>query len=173
MSQLLSMHDEVTVGKPDNARLKKLACVSLFFGVLSIPLAFLFAPGLIAIIAGYRARRRLLELSETEGTTKAFIGMALGLFSFFAGAKIIFALATTNLDRAHRTTALAAAVSIEWAVENFYSEYGRMPNGEGRVLTSFAGGGDFLKVLLGLEGESAAKRNLRDVKFLSVREGKN
>lgn len=125
------------------------------------------------MISGYRARRRLLELSVTKGTTKAFVGMMLGLFSFFVGAMIIFAAPTTNLDQARRTTALAAAVSIESAINDFYIEYRRVPGRRERVVTGSAEGGNLLEILLGLEGVSPGKLNVHSLKFLSVREGKN
>lgn len=48
-----------------------------------------------------------------------------------------------------------------------------MPDGEERVVTGSTQGVDFLNVLLGWEGESTAKLNVRDIKFLSVRESKN
>lgn len=68
---------------------------------------------------------------------------------------------------------LATATALESAVLYIYTEYGRMPDFGSRVTTDSPQGVKLLTVLLGMEGKSTTKQNPRDIKFLSVKEGKN
>ncbi len=123
-----------------------LARTSLVFGILSIPLAFVLVFGLIAIFTGRRARKRLLKSPDMRnGATIAFVGMMLGGLSLFIGVMEIFAAPTAALERARRTTTLATSVAIESAVNNIYSENGRIPDVQGRVTTDSPEGVQFLK----------------------------
>ncbi len=72
-----------------------------------------------------------------------------------------------------RSTEVSIAVAIESAVDNFYHEYGRIPELGDRVTTDSSKGREFLTILLGREGESKTTQNLREIKFLSVKEGRN
>jgi len=63
--------------------------------------------------------------------------------------------------------------SLEMAVISFHSEYGRLPAVGSPVSTDGAAGVRFLSILLGNEAETEAKQNPRNIKFLSVREGRN
>lgn len=168
------MTNDVPAEEAGKARHLTLARNSLVFGILSIPLAFIFIPGLIAIFAGVRARRRLLKSPEMKkGATIAFCGMMLGGLSLVIGAMAIFALPTAAVGRAKIVTTLATATAIESAVNNIYTEYGQMPDVGDRVTTDSAQGVKFLIILLGLEDKSAKPQNIRNIKFLSVKEGKN
>lgn len=86
-----------------------------------------------------------------------------------------FAAGNAAIQKARKTTALATATAIESAVNNFYTEYGSMPD-EGSadkiVETNSATGIRMLEVLLGMEGTGNNVLNTRAIKFLSVREGK-
>ena len=77
-----------------------------------------------------------------------------------------------NISKAKKTTALATATAIESAVNNFYTEYGVLPNVPAVVKTITPDGVELLTMLKGLE-KSTAPRNIRAIKFLSVKEGKN
>jgi hypothetical protein len=151
-----------------------LARASLVFGILSIPLAFVFIPGLIAISIGIRARKRLRKSPDIrKGATIAFCGMMMGGLSLVIGAMEVFAAPPAAVGKAKRVTTLATATAIETAVNNIYSEYGRMPDVGERVTTDSASGVKLLIILLGLEGPSANPINPRGIKFLSVKEGRN
>jgi prepilin-type N-terminal cleavage/methylation domain-containing protein len=86
-----------------------------------------------------------------------------------------FAAGNAAIQKARKTTALATATAIESAVNNFYTEYGSMPD-EGSadkiVETNSATGIRMLEVLLGMEGTGNNVLNTRAIKFLSAREGK-
>jgi prepilin-type N-terminal cleavage/methylation domain-containing protein len=77
------------------------------------------------------------------------------------------------LEKAKRTTSMAAARGIESAVNNFFSEYGSMPSEDGDTEVPFSinstRGKKLLNTLLGTD--TAA--NTRGIKFLSITEGKN
>ncbi|MEO5916019.1 MAG: hypothetical protein ABIS50_17420 [Luteolibacter sp.] len=68
---------------------------------------------------------------------------------------------------------LATATALEQAANYFYTEYGKLPDVGERMTIDSPEGVKLLTVLLGLEGQSANKQNACDIKFLSVREGKN
>jgi prepilin-type N-terminal cleavage/methylation domain-containing protein len=78
------------------------------------------------------------------------------------------------LEKAKRTTSMAAARGVESAVNNYFTEYGSMP-GDGTesadttVKTNTPAGVNLLKVLLGID----TVINTRGVKFLSITEGKS
>ena len=151
-----------------------LARTSLVFGILSIPSAFVFIPGLIAIFTGRRARMRLLKSPDMrKGATVAFCGMMLGGLSLVIGSILVFASPTAAVGKAGKATTIATATAIETAVNSFYTEYGQMPDVGDRVTTDSAKGVRLLIVLLGLEDKFTKQQNPRDIRFLSVKEGKN
>ncbi len=84
-----------------------------------------------------------------------------------------FAAGNAAIQKARKTTALATATAIESAVNNFYTEYGSMPDEGGSDTTVQTNNQiKLLNVLLGLEGTGSNVLNTRAIKFLSVREGK-
>jgi prepilin-type N-terminal cleavage/methylation domain-containing protein len=108
-----------------------------------------------------------------HGFTLVELLVVIAIIAVLAGAG--FAAGNAAIQKAKKTTALASAIAIEAAVNNFYTEYGTMPKDnlteDTKVSTSTTGGVDLLKVLLGLETGSVIL-NTRSIKFLSVREGK-
>ena len=85
----------------------------------------------------------------------------------------LFAAPTMDVEKARELTALATATSIESAVDNFYSEYGSLPDVGGRVRTGSKEGFKLLAILLG-RGENPPKfENKRGIRFLPLKEGKN
>jgi prepilin-type N-terminal cleavage/methylation domain-containing protein len=85
-----------------------------------------------------------------------------------------FAAGNAAIQKARRTTALAAATAVESAVNNFYTEYGSMPaDGDSDATTETKTNVTLLKILLGMDEGSTTPKNSRAVKFLSVREGKS
>ena len=168
------MDNDVAAEESEEPSQLGLARTSLVFGILSIPLAFVFIPGLIAIFTGRRARKRLLKSSGTrKGAPIAFCGMMLGGLSLVIGLMLVFAAPTAAVGRAKMVTTIATATAIESAVDNHYTEYGQMPDVGDRVTTDSAQGVKLLMILLGLEGKSTNPQNTRGIKFLSVKEGKN
>ncbi|GAA5122703.1 type II secretion system protein [Luteolibacter yonseiensis] len=88
-------------------------------------------------------------------------------------AAVGFAAGNMAIQKARKLTALAAATSIESAVNNFYADYGSLPknlNSDTEVDTSIDT--EFLNVLLGWEPTSGTVLNSKGIRFLTVKEGK-
>jgi hypothetical protein len=77
---------------------------------------------------------------------------------------------TVSISRARKLTALATATSIECAVNNFYSEYGSLPEVGSRVRTGSREGFKFLTILLDYEEPTGNLQNERGIRFLNVKE---
>lgn len=80
--------------------------------------------------------------------------------------------ARRNLIIIRKPTTLVTATAIESAVNNFYTEYGAMPDVGSRVTTDSPEGVKLLTIMLGLENTDKPQ-NTRGIKFLSVKEGKD
>lgn len=65
-----------------------------------------------------------------------------------------------------------AVTSLESAVNNFFTEYGKLPTVGSKVTTDSPEGIQLLHVLLGIELMAENPQNARKVKFLAVKEGK-
>lgn len=169
-----SVSDGTVTGKSDLGRYRRLARVSLFFGILSIPLAFLFIPGAIAVMYGHKARKGLLVRSRRGWDSNiALIGMGLGLMSFLLGILMMFSAPIASLDRALGIATRSAGIAMQSGVENFYSEFGRMPVDDDRVTTDSDRGVNLLGILLGMEKQTPEARNPRGIRFLAVKEALN
>ena len=113
-----------------------------------------------------------------RGFTLVELLVVIAIIAVLAG--LGSAMATSMIQKAKKTTCLAAAAAIETAVNNFYTEYGSMPSDESTDTTTAAPlktnattGLDLLRVLLGTEPSTASPiYNPRGIKFLSVKEGK-
>ena len=68
---------------------------------------------------------------------------------------------------------LATAIALESAINNIYTEYGKLPNVGSSVTTNSPEGLKLLNILLGRDDKSDDALNSRAIKFLSVKEGKN
>ncbi|RYD24005.1 MAG: DUF4190 domain-containing protein [Verrucomicrobiaceae bacterium] len=169
------MNDPATVENPDLPRSRNLATLSMVSGVVSLPLAFLLLPGVIAMALGYKARRGLRACSERGRYPRiALAGMMLGLISLVAGLAMVFSASTAALGMGRKVTTLGVIGSVESAVDTFFREYGSMPAGEDRITTDSATGVNLLRVLSGWEDEhSPEMRNPRDIKFITLKAGKN
>jgi prepilin-type N-terminal cleavage/methylation domain-containing protein len=114
------------------------------------------------------------SVRAARGFTLIELLVVIAIIAVLAG--VGFSAGGSAIQKAKKTTCLAAAVSIESAVNNFYTEYGSMPSAgsaDTTVKTNEAAGKDLLKVLLGLETVPVDQRlNPRGIKFLSVKEGK-
>jgi prepilin-type N-terminal cleavage/methylation domain-containing protein len=106
-----------------------------------------------------------------RGFTLIELLVVIAIIAVLAG--VGFSAGGSAIQKAKKTTCLAAAVSIESAVNNFYTEYGSMPisgadDKDKQVDTNAATGIALLKTLLGMD----TALNPRGIKFLSVKEGK-
>ena len=68
---------------------------------------------------------------------------------------------------------LAAAYALESGIINFYTEYGDLPHVGNQVSTDSPEGIKLLAILLGLERNAGNHENLRDIKLLNVKEGRD
>lgn len=108
-----------------------------------------------------------------HGFTLVELLVVIAIIAVLAGAG--FAAGNAAIQKAKKTTALASAIAIESAVNNFYTEYGTMPADPvptGKVDTKTGAGLAMLKVLLGTSDAASLALNPRSIKFLSVKEGK-
>ena len=107
------------------------------------------------------------EYSRSKVINWAFVVMFLILV---VGA--IFESPGADISIAKKTTALATETAVESSITNFYKDYGTLPKVPTEVKTNTPAGVELLTILRGME-TSATLQNIRGIKFLSVREGKN
>lgn len=106
-----------------------------------------------------------------RGFTLIELLVVIAIIAILAG--VGFSAGSSAIQKAKRTTCLAAATSIESAVANFHTEYGSMPY-DGTVandetVKTDASGDNFLKTLLGMN----TTLNPRGIKFLSAKQSKS
>ena len=111
-----------------------------------------------------------------RGFTLVELLVVIAIIAVLAG--LGSAMANSMIQKAKKTTCLAAAAAIETAVNNFYTEYGSMPSAgttdtatAAPLKTNETTGISLLRVLLGIE-TATTPLNSRGIKFLSVKEGK-
>lgn len=165
------MRDEIPTEDLERGDALGLARTSLVFGIISVPLAFLLIPGVIAVVSGYKARRKIrASPGSGKGATMSLVGMILGLVSFLGGTAMVFAAPIASLDKARIVTAGNVCHAMESAVNNFYLEYGRMPDVGRQVTTGSEAGKKFLQILSGEEYGSREIQNTRLIRFIAVYE---
>ena len=109
-------------------------------------------------------------MRTVRGFTLVELLVVITIIVILAGAG--FSAGNSAIQKAKKTTCLAAATAIESAVNNFYTEYGSMPSDEPTdtvFVTDEKPGIDLLKSLLGMD----KTLNPRGLKFLSAKEGKS
>jgi prepilin-type N-terminal cleavage/methylation domain-containing protein len=110
------------------------------------------------------------SVRAVRGFTLVELLVVITIIVILAGAG--FSAGNSAIQKAKKTTCLAAATAIESAVNNFYTEYGSMPSDgsqDTEFVTDEAAGIDLLKALLGMD----KTLNPRGLKFLSAKEGKS
>ena len=115
-------------------------------------------------------------MSEPKADTVKDRRFIFGITIFAAmviSAVVLFRLPTNNPGHGRKGTALATATALESAINNIYTEYGKLPNVGSRVTTNSPEGLKLLNILLGIDIKSDNALNSRGIKFLAVREGKN
>ena len=114
---------------------------------------------------------KIPTVRRPKGFTLVELLVVIAIIAVLASAG--FAAGNAAIQKARKTTALATATSIETAVNNFYNEYGSMPdNGTTDTTLNTKNDTTLLNVLLGLEDAGNTVLNTRAIKFLSVKEGK-
>lgn len=152
-----------------------LAKVSLLCGICGVFLGPL--TGIPAIITGHMSLAKIRKSGGIlQGNGLAIAGLILGYI--FTAVTVVFlilsmvgyAVGNSAIKEARKTTCRAAAIGIESAINNFYSEYGCMPqDGVSDATVTTDVDSAILEVLLGLN----TTLNTRGVKFLSVKEGED
>jgi len=115
-------------------------------------------------LMNHPSRRRHAGFTLVELLVVIAIIVVLAAAGFGAG--------TIAMNRAKQVTSRASATALETAVNQFYSEYGSLPDVGDTVKTDKGEGKRLLEILLGLEGDSGKIQNPRNNKFLNVKEAK-
>jgi len=80
---------------------------------------------------------------------------------------------TVDMTTTRKSSALAIATSIESSVNNFYSEYGSLPDVGSRLRTGSKEGFRFLSILLGNEGSHGNWQYTRGYMLLTVKKARD
>ena len=100
----------------------------------------------------------------------AFIGVCLGIVVVVLG----FRIGSPRGGHDHRSLRTHnSATSIATAVDQYFTEYNKLPGVAGRVTTDKVEGIRLLNILNGDESRDAAAENERFIRFLSLREGRD
>ena len=83
-----------------------------------------------------------------------------------------FSAGIVAMNHAKKISSVATARALENAVNNFYTEYGSLPDVPYQVKTDSGEGVRLLNILLGLEENSSKIQNLRMLKLLNAVETK-
>jgi prepilin-type N-terminal cleavage/methylation domain-containing protein len=120
------------------------------------------------------------SVRAVRGFTLVELLVVITIIVILAGAG--FSAGNSAIQKAKKTTCLAAATAIESAVNNFYTEYGSMPSDQSTDTQPSAPlktnddttGVSLLTALLGLEPSTASPMyNPRKLKFLSAKQSKS
>lgn len=107
-----------------------------------------------------------------NGFTLVELLVVISIIAVLAAAG--FAAGNMAVQKAKKVKCLATATSLEAAIANFYSEYNYPPKAIDKDTdVSTDSDNQFLNALSGYSESASPPLNLRAVKFLSVREGKN
>lgn len=109
--------------------------------------------------------------SRRRGFTLVELLVVIAIIAVLAAAG--FAAGTAAINRAKRTSCLASATALELAINQFYGEYGRLPDVGETVTTDSAKGIELVSILLGKESPSDKMQNPKSLNFLKdLKEGK-
>lgn len=145
-------------------RTSTLAVWSVFLGIVGI--FILGISSIAAIICGHLSRSKIRKSGGSPaGKGIAMAGLILGYLGLILTGAEFFA-GNPAITKAKRTTAMATAVAIEAAVNNFYTEYGAMPSET--AITETSKDVSLVKTLRGAD----PARNPRNIRFLSAKESK-
>ena len=109
--------------------------------------------------------------SRRRGFTLIELLVVIAIIAVLAAAG--FAVGAKAINKAKRATAQATATALELAVNQFYGEYGRLPDVGETVTTDSGKGVELLVILLGKESSSDKMQNPKGLNFLKdLKEGK-
>ncbi len=109
--------------------------------------------------------------SRRRGFTLIELLVVIAIIAVLAAAG--FAGASRAIASAKRTSCKATATALELAINQFYGEYGRLPDVGETVTTDNGRGVELLSVLLGKESSSDKMMNPKGLNFLKdLKEGK-
>jgi prepilin-type N-terminal cleavage/methylation domain-containing protein len=108
--------------------------------------------------------------NHRRGFTLVELLVVISIFVVLAAAG--FGAGLMAINKANKATALATASALQLAINNFYTDYGSLPNVNERVKTDSGDGTKLLEILLGLEPDYGSVQNTRGVKYLTAKETK-
>jgi len=172
------MNEPPLLPKQQQAQTCGLATASLILGICSF--ACLFVCSIPAIITGHMARSRIRKSTATlTGDGMAVAGLIMGYASMVVFMLIVllaaagFGAGIVAMNKAKSITSVANAKALESAINNFYTEYGNMPEVPAKVKTDSGEGVRLLNILLGLEENSGKMQNSRMIQLLQAVETRN
>lgn len=146
-------------------RISKLAVWSVVLGILGVPTFGILS--FAAIVCGHLSHGKIKRSAGMlTGKGLSIAGCLLGYLGLIVLIAAGYTAGKAAITMAKRTTALATAIAIESAVNNFYTEYGAMPSET--VTTETSRDVSLVKTLRGAD----PARNPRNIRFLSVKESK-
>lgn len=153
------------------------ALAALILGVGAVGAAILMLPWQVILIAGVLAGAAgaFAMVRAGEAPVNRFVRLT-GLGGLLLGGTPIVAglFQAPTITTCGKMMDLSIATALESAVQNFRIEYGALPDvSRNIVATDSPDGLRLLKILLGMEDPTISHQNTRDIKFLSVPEGKN
>jgi|GEM_PF-310967 len=108
--------------------------------------------------------------SRRRGFTLIELLVVIAIIVVLAAAS--FSGGIMAINSAKKTASVATAKALEHAVNNFYTEYGSLPDVPERVQTDGGEGVRLLNILLGLDENSSKVQNSRLLKLLQAAETK-
>jgi len=126
------------------------------------------------------ARSRIRKSTAAlAGDGMALAGLIMGYASMAISTFVVllaaagFGFGTVAINKAKHITSTAEAKALESAINNFYTEYGSMPDVPAKVKTDSDEGVRLLNILLGLEEKSGKMQNTRMIQLLQAVETKS
>lgn len=118
----------------------------------------------------------MTEETPTSGNSTSNVGgkvFAGILLSGLLLAGVFVADHVNTITHCGPSRQLATAIAIEKAINNFHTEYDKLPAVGDRVTTDSPEGVKLLTVLRGCEAANGSAQNSRNINFLAVKDGKN
>ncbi len=108
---------------------------------------------------------------RSGGFTLIELLVVIAIIAVLAGAG--FAAGMAAMNKAKRVTCQAASTALESGINNFYQEYGRLPDVGETCNTASGQGVELVTILLGKEASSNSMQNSKQLNFLAgMKEGK-
>lgn len=112
------------------------------------------------------------QSNRHRGFTLIELLVVIAIIAVLAAAG--FAAGNAAIKKGKKVTCLAAATAVESAVNQFYNEYGRLPNVGDTCTTNSGSGIELVTILLGKEASTSTMQNTKQINFLvGMKEGKS